>query len=677
MFSNGGSANQPTPYVNIVMDLYNKGLTPMEIQNNIGDPNFSTQQIENILSRAGYSIDPTILDYGVIPENTGILAGAPDFDRSSVNPLGSVVDMAPPSVDLDFDLGGGITSLDQKSVTNNNLTPQSSSITLSNNEVIPIDLAKLREKISSNQYQDIDVFGMLNNPNVQLGDAVRKILEDEMFKRKSSLGYDEYIGGVGDLGADLQMTGRIIKDVAVQGFESLTDKALQAVDFIKTNPALRGIFSREDAAKLQEKLDSGEIPPRTPFEIYDSPVIDDIGDPSFKNASARGFQTSETLDNFYKDFEDLNKLTIEGSDKPIDFIAIDDNTTIINPEDLVITDVDAEAKRKDDLAAAKAKQRNGEDLTDTEKQKLADDLADDLESEERVIPVDETVVNRNSILNDPNFFGSDEFRRFLKNVGTGLVSTGQMGAGLAAGSVLAAEEETEIAAKEKELQAELLKTTLEKGGIDYNEAKADVEINNAISTNMNKYNNTYNAVLDLNYAIDQVNKNPNQVTGPQGAYNRILDQLKAAVAADGRNFEKLSPATKVETIARLLSNEQVKEILGESGRTISNIDRQIVATIFGTPGLLVTPGALKMALNRSRDRLIGNLGTYKNELTSNLGYFQSLGRQSILGAEPNNLKAINTIFSVDINSIKNILRTPGNEDMYLKTSDLNIDLFPS
>ena len=34
--------------------------------------------------------------------------------------------------------------------------------------------------------------------------------------------------------------------------------------------------------------------------------------------------------------------------------------------------------------------------------------------------------------------------------------------------------------------------------------------------------------------------------------------------------------------------------------------------------------------------------------------------------------AINTIFSVDINSIKNILRTPGNEDMYLNAKETQI-----
>tara|TARA_R100000544_G_scaffold35234_1_gene22474 strand:+ start:1426 stop:3441 length:2016 start_codon:yes stop_codon:yes gene_type:complete len=671
MFSNGGSANQPTPYVNIVMDLYNKGLTPMEIQSNIGDPNFSTQEIEIILSTAGYSIDPTIQDYGIVPTNTGILAGAPDFDRSNINPLEGAVDLAPKSTDLDFNLEGGIASLDQELITKNKLVPPSSSITLSNNEVIPVDLGKLREKISSNQYQDIDVFGMLNNPNVQLGDAVKKILEEEMFKRKSSLGYDEYIGGIGDLGADFQMTGRIIKDVFTQGAEGLVDKGLSALDFIKTNPALRGILSRSDAVEQQRKLDAGEIPPRVPFEFYQSPVIDEKRGPDFLSAAARGFATSETLDNFYKEFEELNK--------PTNLKTVEGNNIEIEPE-LVITDLNEEAKQKNAVAVIEDKINNGKPISEAEKVILAnaDADADDAESKNKVITEIESIVNSNSVLNDPSFLGSEQFRRFLKNVGTGLVSTGQIGSGLAAGSVLAANEETEIAAKEKELQAELLKASIEKGGgIDYNEAKADIDVNTSISEGMNKYNNTYNAILDLNYAIDQVNKNPDKVTGPRGAYNRVLDQIKAAISDSGQSFEDLSPATKVETIARLLSNEQVKEILGESGRTISNIDRQIVATIFGTPGLLVTPGALKMALNRSRDRLVGNLGTYKNELTSNLGYFQSLGRQSILGAEPDNLKAIEKIFSTDIGSLKNILRTPGDEGVYLKNSDLNIDLFLS
>ena len=102
---------------------------------------------------------------------------------------------------------------------------------------------------------------MLNNPNATLGSNVKEVLENEMFQRKSSLGYDRFIGGIGDIGADLTLTKRIIEDVAKEGFENLVDAGLATVDFFRTNPSFRGLLSRREGAEQQRKLESGEIPP--------------------------------------------------------------------------------------------------------------------------------------------------------------------------------------------------------------------------------------------------------------------------------------------------------------------------------------------------------------------------------------------------------------------------------
>ena len=61
-------------------------------------------------------------------------------------------------------------------------------------------------------------------------------------------------------------------------------------------------------------------------------------------------------------------------------------------------------------------------------------------------------------LNEPGFFGTDRFLNFIRNVGAGLVESGQMGPGLALGAAKAAEERAarDIAKDEREYEMEKL-----------------------------------------------------------------------------------------------------------------------------------------------------------------------------------------------------------------------------
>ena len=69
------------------------------------------------------------------------------------------------------------------------------------------------------------------------------------------------------------------------------------------------------------------------------------------------------------------------------------------------------------------------------------------------------------IADSPTFFETDAFRRFIRNVGTGLVKTGQLGSGLAAGATLAAEEERKIEEEKREAVLESIKNQ-EDSGLD-------------------------------------------------------------------------------------------------------------------------------------------------------------------------------------------------------------------
>jgi hypothetical protein len=662
MFANGGPANQPLQsYQQLIASYAQKGLSVDEALVELGDPTFPRAEVEKIYAGLGYSIDPSVTDYQIIPQNpAGVVLGQPDLDFTVDL---TDVETAPENLQLDFDTPEVNPIVEP--VIENTTVPTGvgpNQIQLSDDRIIDVDIDRFKNNISGDNYQDIDIFGMLNNPNARLGTNVKAILENELSGRKSSLGYDRFIGGIGDLGADFTLTGRIIGDVLTQGAEGLVDKGLAALDFIRTNPALRGILSRREAVEQKRRLDAGEIPPRVPFEFYESPVIDDKGGPDFLSAVARGFATTDKLDDLYEDFASL-----ENSAQSKTILKTEDGTTLdLSPElpDLEeleeITETDVQEDQLDQVEGQETKQ--DEQLPDEDVKKIP----------EVTYTFDANLAKE--IAETPSLFQTDAFRRFIRNVGTGLVKTGQIGSGLAAGSVLAAEEEKAIEDTKREALLEAIKEGDK--GPDYKEAKSDVDVNTEISKNANLYNNTYNAILDLNYTIDQVKKNPDAVTGPRGAIRRLYDQAAGAVGGKTR-FEELSPASKVDLITRLLSNEQVKEILGESGRTISNVDREIVAQIFGTPGLLTTAGALETALVRSRERLIEKLGNYKNSITSNLDYFTQLNKTSALLQDSNNRDVFTKILTTDISNLRSIIRSPGQTDQYLQTNPLAIDLYPT
>lgn len=93
-------------------------------------------------------------------------------------------------------------------------------------------------------------------------------------------------------------------------------------------------------------------------------------------------------------------------------------------------------------------------IAEDEKQREADRIAEETKQDEQLPDEDVKKIPevtytfdanlRKEISKTPSLFQTDAFRRFIRNVGTGLVKTGQIGSGLAAGSVLAAEEERKI-----------------------------------------------------------------------------------------------------------------------------------------------------------------------------------------------------------------------------------------
>jgi hypothetical protein len=98
----------------------------------------------------------------------------------------------------------------------------------------------------------------------------------------------------------------------------------------------------------------------------------------------------------------------------------------------------------------------------------------------------------------------------------------------------------------------------------------------------------------------------------------LFEQAKRDGVATFFNIPKseTSAATDIKTFIDIVKQKNIKDILNESGRTISNIDRQILDSIFGDLDLTTPASKTLDKLKASRENLITNQRTRKRTISS-------------------------------------------------------------
>tara|TARA_R100000773_G_scaffold44238_1_gene44653 strand:- start:1743 stop:3173 length:1431 start_codon:yes stop_codon:yes gene_type:complete len=224
------------------------------------------------------------------------------------------------------------------------------------------------------------------------------------------------------------------------------------------------------------------------------------------------------------------------------------------------------------------------------------------------------------------FFGSEKFLNFLRNVGQSLVTEQDMGSGLAVGAAKAAEEEAKRQLLEKQQAAEILKTRIENLRIDPKDAKTATEINKNISNTIRDYDNTNRNIARVDEAIYYLKNDPRTAGGIGflGFLGKVKDQLFSFAGVNSAtSFDQLEPRTKVDAILNVLQQEGIREILGEAGRAISNLDRQIVQEVFGNITITTSLAEILKKLEDSRDRFIKAQDQRRTDMIADTGFFQS------------------------------------------------------
>jgi len=248
--------------------------------------------------------------------------------------------------------------------------------------------------------------------------------------------------------------------------------------------------------------------------------------------------------------------------------------------------------------------------------------------------------NADKKLNQPGFFGTDRFLNFVRNVGAGLVESGQMGPGLALGAAKAAEERAarDIAADERKAEMDKL-VAIEK-------AKAALKPGEKLKPKENidlagQINADYNEVISANNTLEIVGRVEEIIlnedtTSAQAVIQEIFDAAGAIFNTDGqpdpngKGWNELSPRVRAKVLLNQIKQKNIRDILGESGKTISNLDRQIVDELVGSLQIFKTDAAALEALKLTREGILTNMTGAIARLKSNYIGMENYGDMSLI-----------------------------------------------
>jgi hypothetical protein len=357
-------------------------------------------------------------------------------------------------------------------------------------------------------------------------------------------------------------------------------------------------------------------------------LLDEVTQPSINIEKTEAESLAETISKFDPLSEDELKFELDKQNLP-GMDALDENKKAVADQIKVIKKLEAEGKDPDEYfnkainIGTKENYRN-----DTDKK-----------------------------LNQPGFFGTDRFLDFVRNVGAGLTETGQIGSGLGLGAAKAAEERAarDIAKDEKEYEMEKLiaieekKADLKKlepmSGADIEKA---VKFEDELRTAIKNFDEDERIVSDINQIINEDLNDPDAF-GVKGYITKISNDLAAAAGVGAQEWSNLSAAKRTQLILDVTAQRSVRNILGESGKTISNLDREIVAKIFGSVGIFTSPAEIKKKLENSRANIIEGMRSGQNAIISRTQGLQNLKYPSNL--VDTNESIIDRIIKFDFNTI--------------------------
>ena len=468
-----------------------------------------------------------------------------------------------------------------------------------------------------------DIQAMFQAPNIVFSQDLKNILATRAAQVKtpaSNFNPDPNMIGKPQLnspitpGTALKEYGGVLKDVGIETAEELYNlgrRGLGAFDYLfgsQEEYENKGPFEKVDfkTGRFKELDDPTNPYPNSPGgsaeTMYDT--LKAPGDQGRFRASsidaggqARLGYTANELDNMI-----LNSKI----DDPIQ-----NSINNANKTDAAVVDAD---KKSDEVitdeTATEAEEKATEGLDFS---KYAPDLQERLDAElsdtSRITgqPTEQEQENINRVItNQGSFFSSPDWNEFLRNLGIGLSESPDMASGLVRGTALGSQAKALREAEALEAEQEERLEKIKAGAEDSLKPTDVVSLNkmtSELSTNIKDFEGSRASIGIMNDAIslfEEAMRKGVKITGLQGKISRFTDQGKAFFNIDG----EVSDSTKIQNYIDQVKQRSIREILNESGRTISNLDRDIVDRVFGEINLTDEPKEILKKLNNARNSLL-------------------------------------------------------------------------
>ena len=225
-------------------------------------------------------------------------------------------------------------------------------------------------------------------------------------------------------------------------------------------------------------------------------------------------------------------------------------------------------------------------------------------------------------------FNSDANLRLMRNIGKSLTATGNLADGIGIGSAQASEERALKDLEDEAAKKELLLKKLEGQTLDYKEANAIKDNNKELSANIRVFQKTQKNVKEIDKALNIIKEEGG--FGIQGSIQKFVTAAAVAMGKSVKKWDSLDPRTKIDAITKVLQQSNIQEILGESGRTISNLDREVIQDVFGSMTFTTSEAEIIKKLEDSRAKTLTASNETRGEIAAAKDYFDMTGRGSVV-----------------------------------------------
>ena len=221
---------------------------------------------------------------------------------------------------------------------------------------------------------------------------------------------------------------------------------------------------------------------------------------------------------------------------------------------------------------------------------------------------------------------------------------------MAEGASAFADEQEAKSLLQEERMAKLMeagaKDTMEFGDIS-KVSQTGKDLNEFIN-NFEGANASIGLMNDVIALFEEAEGKGERVTGLRGRLSRAKDEISALVGFG----HTPSTATKIKNYINVVKNKQIRNILNESGRTISDLDRRIVDEVFGNIDLFTSPQIALDKLRAAREQLKSSARQYQRDIRTS-GTALALPQSGQVGrtylSEYGDL--INDILKIDIDKV--------------------------